>query len=140
MIMRVLAGTLAGAITLFVLGYLIYGILLISYMKANTFQYAGLVRDTPDLIVIFLSNLVMAFMLAVVIEYWASIRTFVGGMKVGAILGFLVALSIDLGELGYMNLYRGYALIALDVLGETLRDGIAGGVIGAVLGLMNTTD
>lgn len=61
--------------------------------------------------VIFLSNLVMALMLAVVFEYWASIRTFVGGLKGGAILGFLFALSIDLGELGYVNLYKGFALI-----------------------------
>ena len=87
--------------------------------------------------VIFLSNLVMAFMLAVVFEYWASIRTFVGGLKSGAILGFLIALSIDLGELGYVNLYKGYALIPVDVLAETVRTALAGGVIGAVLGMMN---
>lgn len=135
MIIRILAATVGGAITLFVLGYLIYGILLAGYMRENTFQYAGLVREPrPDLIVTFLSNVVMAFMLAVFFAYWTSIRTFVGGLKGGAVLGFLFALSIDLGELGYMNLYKGYALIAVDVLGEALRDGIAGGVVGAVLG------
>ncbi|MEQ1764606.1 MAG: hypothetical protein ABL984_15865 [Pyrinomonadaceae bacterium] len=135
--LRLLAGTAAGAITLFLLGYLIWGIVLASYMKENTFQYAGLIREPPDLIVLIISNVVMAFMLAFVIEYWASARTFLGGLKVGAILGFLFALSIDIGELGYMNLYRGYAIIAVDVLGETLRDAVAGGVIGTVLGLMH---
>jgi hypothetical protein len=108
-------------------------------MKENTFQYVGLVKETPDLIVTFFSNVVMAFMLAVVLEYWASIRTFVGGLKVGAILGFLVALTIDVGELGYMNLYKGYTLIAVDVLAESVRDALAGGVIGTVLRLMDRT-
>ena len=61
---RVLAGSVAGAVTLFVAGYLIFGILIISFMKDHTFQYAGLVKETPVLMVIFLSNLVMAFMLA----------------------------------------------------------------------------
>ena len=101
---RVLVGSVAGAVTLFLAGYLIFGILIISFMREHTFQYAGLVKETPSLTVIFLSNLVMAFMLAVVCEYWASTRTFVGGLKCGAILGFLIALSIDLGELGYVNL------------------------------------
>ena len=71
---RVLAGSVAGAVTLFIAGYLIFGIL---------------------------------------------------------------ALSIDLGELGYVNLYKGYALVPVDVLAETMRTALAGGVIGAVLGMMN---
>ena len=122
---------------LFVAGYVLFGILLISFMKEHTFQYAGLVKETPTLMVIFLSNLVMALMLAVVLEYCASIRTFVGGLQIGAIVGFLIALSIDLGELGYVNLYKGYALIPVDVLAETVRTALAGGVIAAVLGMMN---
>ena len=136
MTFRILAGSAAGAVTLFVLGYLIFGILIISLMQQNTFQYDGLVRERPDLIVIFLSNLVMALMLAIVFEYWSSMRTFVGGLKGGALLGFFIALSIDVGELGYMNLYRGYALIPVDVVAETVRTAIAGGVVGWVLGLM----
>ena len=36
---RVLAGSVAGAVTLFVAGYLIFGILIISFMKEHTFQY-----------------------------------------------------------------------------------------------------
>jgi len=89
---RALAGSVAGAVTLFIAGYLIFGVLIISFMKDNTFQYAGLVKDTPVLQVIFLSNLVMACLLAFVFEYWASIRTFAGGVKCGALLGCLVAL------------------------------------------------
>lgn len=78
----------------------------------------------------------MAYLLAVLFEYWTSTRTFIGGLKIGAFIGFFVALSIDLGELGYNNLYRGFTLIPVDVAAETLRDALAGGVIGTVLGMM----
>ena len=36
-----------------------------------------------------------------------------------------------------MNLYKGYALVPVDVLAETMRTALAGGVIGVVLGMMN---
>ncbi len=133
MTLKILAGSAAGAATLFVLGYLIFGILIISFMAENTFQYPGLVKETPDLLMIFLSNLVMAALVAVV-GASLSVRNFAGGLKIGAILGFLIALSIDLGELGYENLYKGYALIPVDVLAETVRTALAGGVIGLVFG------
>jgi hypothetical protein len=47
-------------------------------------------------------------------------------LKIEAVLGFLIALSIDLGELGYVNLYKGSALIPVDVLAETVRTALAG--------------
>ncbi len=49
----------------------------------------------------------------------------------------LIALSKDLSFLGYMNLFRGFTPVIVDVLGETVRVAIAGGVIGQVLGLMS---
>lgn len=38
---RVLLATAGGAVTIFVLGYLIYGVLLASYLNENMVQYAG---------------------------------------------------------------------------------------------------
>jgi hypothetical protein len=60
--MRVLLATVAGAITLFVLGYLIWGMLLASYFKDNEIQYAGLSKQpAPSLVSFFLSNLALLF-------------------------------------------------------------------------------
>ena len=135
---RVLAAAVAGALVIFVLGYLIYGLLLVSYLKDNMNQYAGLNKEPmPDFVPLFLSNLVVAFLLAFIFEYWAKVRTFVGGLKSAAIIMFLIALSKDLSFLGYMNLFKGFTPVVVDVLGETVRVAIAGGVIGKVLGLMS---
>ncbi len=138
---RVLMATIAGAITIFILGYLIYGFLLASYMKENMFQYVGLNKEpTPDFVPLILSNAVKAFLLAFVFEYWARIRTFVAGLRGGAIIMFLVALSTDLSFLGYMNLFRGFSPVTVDVLAETVRVALAGGAIAAVLGWKRATE
>ena len=41
MLVRILAASLAGAVVFFGLGYVIYGILLDPYFKANMIQYPG---------------------------------------------------------------------------------------------------
>jgi hypothetical protein len=134
--LRILAATIAGSVTIFLLGYLIFGILLLPYTKADEIQYAGLLKEPPDMLLLILKNIVQAFLLVYIFEYLAGIRTFLGGMKVGAIIMFLITLSFNLSLLSIMNLHQGYTANILDVVGETVRAAIAGGVIGAVLGLM----
>jgi magnesium-transporting ATPase (P-type) len=132
---RVLMATIAGALVIFILGYLIYGILLASYLKENMIQYDGLNKaPTLDFVPLILSNVVKAFLLTFVFEYWARIRTFGAGLRGGAIIMFLVSLSTDLSFLGYMNLFRGFTPVIVDVLAETVRVALAGGAIAAVLG------
>jgi len=138
MIIRVLAAAFAGAIVFFGLGFVIYGVLLDAYFKANMIHYAGLMKEPmPDMILLFLWNFVMAFLFAFVFDYWAGIRTFVGGLKGGAILMFLIALMTQLQNLAFMNVMKGYAPAVVDLIAGTVLGAIAGGVVGIVLGLMN---
>jgi hypothetical protein len=134
---KVLAATIAGSITIFLLGYLIFGILLLPYTKADEIQYAGLHKVPPDFLLLILKNIVQAFLLVYIFEYLAGIRTFLGGMKVGAIIMFLITLSLNLSLLSIMNLHKGFTSNILDVVGETVRMALCGGVIGAVLGFMD---
>jgi hypothetical protein len=133
---RILAAAVAGTVVIFSLGYLIYGMLLVSFMQDNLIQYPGLNKNPPDFVSLALSNLVLAFLLAFIFEHWANVRTFAGGLKSGAIIMFLIGLSKDLSFMGYMNLFKGFTPVVIDVLAETVRVSLAGGVIGAVLGMM----
>ncbi len=138
MVTRLLAATVAGGITFFVLGFLIYGLLLEqTVMKPNMNTYAGLMNETPVWIALVLANLVSAFLLAYIFDRWASISTFVGGMKGGAVVWFLISLSFQLMFLAFMNLHKNYIPPIADVLGSVVMGAIGGGVIGAVLGMMN---
>ena len=138
MLVRILAATLVGGIAMFALGFVIYGLILDPYLKANMIQYAGLIKEPmPDMIPLVAANFVNAFLFAFVFEKWASIKTFVGGLKGGAILMFLTATTLDLNFFAFMNLMKGPAPVIVDIIGATVLGALSGGVIGLVLGLMN---
>ena len=137
MYLKVLVATVVGSIAIFLLGYLIFRILLEPYTKIGEIQYHGLRKVPPDFLLLMLKNIVQAFLLVYIFDYLAGIRTFLGGMKVGAIIMFLTTLSLNLNLLSIMNLHNGYTANILDVVGETVRMALGGGVIGAILGWMD---
>ena len=66
---RVLLATVLGAVTIFLLGYLFFGILLAPYTTAGEIPYAGLRKSPPDMLLLVLKNIVQAFLLVYIFEY-----------------------------------------------------------------------
>lgn len=138
MLARLLAATGAGGVTFFVLGFVIYGLILEErVMRPNMNTYPGLMNEVPVWAPLILANLVNGFLLAYIFDKWASIKTFVGGLKGGAIVMFLIAVAFQLMFLAFMNLSRNYIPPVADIIGSTVMGAIGGGVIGQVLGMMN---
>jgi hypothetical protein len=137
MVTRLIAATVAGGIAFFALGFVIYGLLLDPLvMKPNMNEFPGLTNEVPKFIPLILANLVSALLLAYIFEVWAGIRTFVGGLKGGAIVFFLFALSTQLMFISFWNLTKNFTPNIADVIGATVMGAIGGGVIAAVLGMM----
>lgn len=134
---RVLAATLAGGLTMTVLGWLIFGMLLMNYMKANMIQYAGLMKDPPDWLPLLIFNLAFAWLFAFVFDYWAGIRTFSGGLKGGALIMLPLVIGIDFQYMAFMNLHNSYAPVVVDIVAATLMGALSGGVIGWALGKLS---
>jgi len=139
MLGRVLAATVAGGITFFILGFLIYGLVLDPLvMRPNTTPEAlKLMKDPPIWVFLILGNLVAGFLLAYIFDKWATIRTFVGGVMGGAVIFFVIALYFQLMFAAFMNVTNGYLPAVVDVIGTTVLGGLSGGVVGLVLGMMN---
>ena len=136
MLTRVLAATVAGGISYFILGFLIWGLFLEDAMQPNMNVYPGLMNEVPIWAPLILANLVTAFLFAYILDNWAQVRTFGGGAKAGAIIAFLQALSFQLMFLAFMNLHKNYIPAIVDVVVATVMGAITGGVIGLVLGMM----
>lgn len=136
---RVLAATVAGGIAFFAVGAVVYGMILDPMvMKPNmTADALKLMNDPPVWVPLILANLVNAFLLAYIFDQWASIRTFVGGMKGGAMVFGLIALGFQLMFMAFMKLMNGYVPAVADVIGSIFVGAIGGGVIGLVLGKMH---
>ncbi len=132
-IKRFIIGTVVGGITLYILGYLIFDLALAEFYAANAGSAAGLVKDPQVIWAIALGTLSYAALLAFAIGTRADSTTIVEGLKIGAIVGFLMWFGADFIFYGIFNISN-LTLTLVDSLLELIRGGITGAVIATVLG------
>ena len=130
---RLIIGTLVGAITLFVLGYLIWELAFADFFAANAGSATGVERDPPLMWAVALGTVSYAALLTLAIGTRGGSATIVEGLKIGAIVGFLMWFGADFIIYGFQNVSNLTATIA-DSLLELIHGGIAGAVIAAALG------
>ena len=130
---KLIIASLAGGVLMFFLGWLVYGVLLMSFYEANTTHYEGLMKEMPNMYLMVLSNLLMGFLLAFMFQRWAGFKTLSAGLTGGLIFGFLIALIYDLYFLACMNLFP-LKLMIVDVIVSTVITCITGALIGWILG------
>lgn len=82
---------------------------------------------------IFISNLLTAFLLAYIFNRWANIRSAVEGARAGFIIVGIVAASVDLFLYATMNLYDAWKM-AVDIVANAAFGAFIGAVVGMVLG------
>lgn len=131
---KLFIAAIAGGVLYFLLGWIVYGILLMDFYAENTIVYAGLMKEMPNLILMFLSNLFMAFLITWIFQKWANIRTVSHGFSAGFLIGLLYSLSIDLMFYSTMNLYNETVLI-VDIIVNAVLIALVGACIGWILGL-----
>jgi hypothetical protein len=125
----ILAG-IAGGIVYFLLGWLVYGMLLQDYMTENTL--AGVMRDEKEMIwwALILGNLASGFVLAYVIGKGGASAG--SGAMTGLVVGLLIALSFDLIMYATSKIITNMQFIAIDVIASAVMASIAGAVVGWV--------
>lgn len=136
---KLLVGGLIGGVAFFLLGWVLYGMLfgeMISSMMPNS---AAVMRadGDMDMLILFLGNLATGFGLAYIFEKWANIRSFMGGLVAGAIIGLLFYFGFD-AVLHATTTLATLNGIIVDTLIYTAMSGLAGGVIGWWLGFRRT--
>ena len=126
--MKVLRGTLFGGIAFFFLGWLVWGMLLMDFSKANYNQTIYLPEDGMIWWAMIVSNLVLALLVTLALN-WAGAKTIVDGLKFGAIVGGLYALTTDLGMYSMTNVILNLTAVVVDTLAYTVVTAITGVVI-----------
>ena len=128
---RVVIGTIVGAVTLHVVGYLIFGIALVDFGLANRGSATGAHRDLPLRWFFALGDLSLAALLTLGIVIRGA-PTIAKGLVTGAVIGFLVWFGANFILYGYANVWNLTATI-VGTLASTIQYGIAGAVVAAVL-------
>jgi hypothetical protein len=125
-------GGIVAGILFFFLGWLIWGILLMDYMKANPGTVSGFEKATPDMLWLGIGNLLSGFLLAYIFVK-ANVNTLAAGVIVGAVVGLLMTAAYDCTNYGLTNLLSKKMMVA-DVLAAAVWSGITGGITGWIMG------
>lgn len=130
-----LLATLVGFIVLFILGWLIYGLLLMDFYANNAGTTGGVMRPDDEMVwwALILGNLFQTYLLVYIFGNWANITTFSAGLKAGAIIGLIMGLAVNLSMYGTSNIMNLTATLVDPIVSAVIM-GITGGIIGVMLG------
>ena len=131
---KFLTGTLVGGVVYFILGYLVYGLLLSGFFEAQSGGAADVMRADDEMVwwALILGNFAYAAFLTYIFLKWAHISTFKGGLRAGAAIGLLLGLAYNLIYYGTSTMMTLTGALA-DVVVSAAMAAIIGGVIGAVI-------
>jgi hypothetical protein len=133
---KFLLGTLAGGIAFFFVGYLFYGMALAGFYTEHMASPAAMRMEAIVWWALIVGNLASGALVTYIFLKWAHIASFGGGASGGAIIGFFLALSLNMIQFATAGTLDLTASL-VDVLVRTLLYAIAGAVVGAVLGMGN---
>jgi len=128
---RFVVAVLAGGVTAFLMGFVLWGVLTGSFFEAN--QIPGIMLDTPRFAYLIVGQLAFAAILTVIISKWARVGGAGQGLQIGAITGLLIAIGVDFTMYGTSDIMNLTATL-VDPLLVAVHMGVTGAVIGAVLG------
>lgn len=131
---KILLGGLAGGVAFFLLGWVIYGILLMDFTMASYNQCNS--RPMEDMVwwAMILANLTSGLLLALIFS-WSKTTGILAGAKVAGIVGLLFAISIDLSFYAMTTTFLKSSAILVDIVAYTVMSAIAGAVIAWVMGM-----
>jgi hypothetical protein len=131
---RILLGGLAGGVTFFLLGYVIFGLLLADYAAANINQCAMKSMEEMGWGTLILSNLAFGFILSFVFN-WSNTRGSMAGAKVGGIMGLLITIGIDLSMYSMSDWFLNFGVVIVEIVVYAVMMAIGGIVVALVMGM-----
>jgi len=123
----------AGGVTLFFAGFVLWGLLLAGFFDAHMGTATGVNKAQAQFFHLALGQFFWGVLLAVIIARYAGVSGFVPGLRIGALVGFLMSLSVGLTQFSMTNLVDLTAVLT-DPFVSAVWSGLGGGVVGLVLG------
>ncbi len=127
--------TLVGFVVFFLLGWLLYGMLLMDFFSSNAGSAIGVSRSESEMVwwALIGGNVLQAYFLVYVFDKMNNVKSFMAGLKAGAVIGLILGLGFNLTMYGTTNMMNLTGTL-VDPLVSMVMMGITGGAIGMVMG------
>ncbi len=129
---KMLIGTVVGGVTFFLLGGLIYAVILADFYEANLGSATGVLRELPIMWAVVVSQLGVAAAVTYVLIR-ADVASASNGLKTGAIFGLLLGIAISFDLYSVTN-WSNASVAFVEPLVWVVRTALAGAAIGWTLG------
>jgi len=133
---KFLIGGIIGGVANFLLGWLVWGMLLMSFFNEHTTEAGKAVMRGEDNMVwwaMIAANLFFGFLLSYILNK-AGTTSATAGAATGAVVGLLMSAAIDLFFYGQMDMSDTTSM-CVDIIASTVVTAVVGGVIGWYLGM-----
>jgi hypothetical protein len=123
---KIIWGGLAGGLAFFLLGWLLYGVLMKNFFDGQAMS--GIYKEIPDFPFLIIGNVIMGFLYAVVICNWAKANSVMDGAKKGIFFALLLGFGYDFIMYSTSNI-----MTLPGMLGDIVVNCIMGLVVGAIV-------
>lgn len=130
---KVLVGGVIGGVVFFLLGFLIWGLALMSVMEKYSNMACMRPEEDFNMILMGISNILWGLAYAYIFSK-ANINSFSAGAVSGAIVAVLIGLSIDLAMYSYTTMSTSLTPAFINVAANGVLGAVGGGVIAWWLG------
>lgn len=131
-----LPAAIAGGVVHFLLGWLIYGMLLSDYMKSPV---TGVDRTEMLIWSLAVGSLLYGFLISYILISLANVTSVGSGAMTGFLIGLLFAGSIDFIMYGTSNVVSNLTVLCIDVATVAVITAIVGAVVAAIGGMGKKT-
>lgn len=128
-------GGIIGGVAYFLLGWLVWGMLLMDYMQQNMGTATGVMKSEADMewLYLIIGNLLSGFALSYILNK-AGAKGMGAGAVIGAVISLLISGGFDFTMLGTANILSMNGAL-VDIAASTVVGAVVGGVIGWYLGM-----
>ena len=130
---KMIMGTVAGAVAFFLLGLLLYAVILGGFYEANLGSATGVMRELRVWWAMLISQLGLAAVVTYVFLH-ADVATAADGLKTGAVFGLLLSIAISFDLYAVTN-WSNATVAFVEPIVSAVRTALAGAVIGWTLGM-----
>lgn len=134
---KLFIGGIVGGVAFFLLGWLIFGMLLMDFMTSHSGAVGNIGRAEEDMqwLYLIIGNLAQGFLIAYILLK-GNVRSMAGGFVTGGIVGLLTVVAWDC-IMYATTLAISKTAMAADVAAATVMTAVVGGIVGMVLGMGN---
>jgi hypothetical protein len=135
---ELLVAALVGAVCYFVVGWLVFELILGKYMSANMVQVPGFLKSDKEssMMWLFVSCTSYSLLLTLVFTQWTTTSTSIEGATIGAVVGGLISVMTSTYWWATSHLFSNFKPILADVVAAMITVGLMGGVIAGTIGLL----